>query len=600
MDSSIVSEAMTRKEDGYLNLMDLPFYFMVTLLVDWLGVKGTMKLDIAMSDKEQRLRFLEMLRSGHVCFEGAMIVMDVWKDEVKEESKIPTDYLRWLLAREVGVHHVFLGRNVSKDVGKVAMALSKNSPHLRSLHFNCFEGITTYLIQVGQICKNLEELDVIYTDNVNVDAELSTSIKSMPNLKVVGLVGCRVSDECLFTLGAHCHKLKRLNVSCNEDITDKGLKALAEGCPSLEQLKLNECLITDEGITAIANSCSSLTLVDLVRCSRITDLSVNEIAMQCPLLQDIKLEGCRVSDECLLTVGARCHLLKRLNLSCNEDVTDKGLKALAKGCPLLEQLKLNECIGITDEGITAIASSCSSLTLIDLVRCSRITDLSINEIAIQCPLLQEINLEGCHRITDVSISSLSKNSHLKRIDLSDSLNITDTSIINLSQGCTNLEDVYLNYCIKLTNEAVFAIARFCSKLKVIYLSRNVNITDEAIVKLAEGCRELEFVYIWRCDNLTNESVVAFATNCPRLKLINLGRISNITDDAITHLAKGCRELETVDMWGCDKLTDVSLHMLGKYCPCLKYVDYGHCPLITQTSKDSLNQLIAKRNPSSMV
>jgi len=55
-------------------MIDLPHYFLVSLLNDWLGVKGTMTLDRAMSDREQRAVLLEMLRSGDVCFEGAKIV----------------------------------------------------------------------------------------------------------------------------------------------------------------------------------------------------------------------------------------------------------------------------------------------------------------------------------------------------------------------------------------------------------------------------------------------------------------------------------------------------------------------------------------------
>jgi hypothetical protein len=59
----------------------------------------------------------------------------------------------------VGVRHVFVGlKNVDEEVTTKALVVAKNSPYLLSLHIECFEGITAYLVQVGQRCRNLVEL----------------------------------------------------------------------------------------------------------------------------------------------------------------------------------------------------------------------------------------------------------------------------------------------------------------------------------------------------------------------------------------------------------------------------------------------------------
>ena len=104
-------------------MIDLPHYFLVSLMNDWLGVKGTMRLDQAMSDREQRVVLLEMLRSGDVCFEG----------------------LYWLWLRGVGVLHVFVGRTIDEEVATMALTVAKNSPHLLGLYIEYFEGVSSHL-----------------------------------------------------------------------------------------------------------------------------------------------------------------------------------------------------------------------------------------------------------------------------------------------------------------------------------------------------------------------------------------------------------------------------------------------------------------------
>jgi hypothetical protein len=74
-------------------MIDLPHYFLVSLLNDWLGVKGTMTLDRAMSDGEPRAVLLEILRSGDVCFEGAKIVRHEEGVVNDEESNFPYNSL---------------------------------------------------------------------------------------------------------------------------------------------------------------------------------------------------------------------------------------------------------------------------------------------------------------------------------------------------------------------------------------------------------------------------------------------------------------------------------------------------------------------------
>jgi len=82
--------------------------------------------------------------------------------------------------------------------------------------------------------------------------------------------------------------------------------AFAESCPLIEKLNLRDCTeTTDEGIKAIANGCTSLISLDLYKCRpSVRDLSIKHLALQCPLLQDIILEGCHQITNLSLTALA--------------------------------------------------------------------------------------------------------------------------------------------------------------------------------------------------------------------------------------------------------------------------------------------------------
>ena len=51
----LLNKEAKKNRPGMRLMLDLPQYFLVSLLVDWLGLKGTMTLDRAMSDREKGL-----------------------------------------------------------------------------------------------------------------------------------------------------------------------------------------------------------------------------------------------------------------------------------------------------------------------------------------------------------------------------------------------------------------------------------------------------------------------------------------------------------------------------------------------------------------
>lgn len=124
----------------------------------------------------------------------------------------------------------------------------------------------------------------------------------LKNIKRIALP--TVFDNVLVELGRFCPKLKELRVegySCTvprttkeQAVTDRGVIAIAEGCPELEVLSLSGCWkVTDSAIRALAFQCRQLKILHLTSCKNLTDIGVTLLLQQLNCsLRLLDLVGC--------------------------------------------------------------------------------------------------------------------------------------------------------------------------------------------------------------------------------------------------------------------------------------------------------------------
>uniref|UniRef100_A0A914V356 RNI-like protein n=1 Tax=Plectus sambesii TaxID=2011161 RepID=A0A914V356_9BILA len=111
----------------------------------------------------------------------------------------------------------------------------------------------------------------------------------------------------LFSSPQKAAQLKHLRLSL-ATISRQVLETIADNCVGLRTLDLANCpSLTDELLERIAfNSGQTLKVVDIARCSEITNQGIVGVALYCPNLEEIMMFQCAVSDEALYALGSNC------------------------------------------------------------------------------------------------------------------------------------------------------------------------------------------------------------------------------------------------------------------------------------------------------
>ena len=146
----------------------------------------------------------------------------------------------------------------------------------------------------------------------------------------------------------------------------------------------------------------------------------------------------------------------------------------------------------------------TNLTCIHLGRISTLTDKHVITIVKQTPLLQILNINQTIRVSDI----------LKP-------NITDNSIIAITQYCIYIKELYIAYQRRgnITNISVESLGRHCQHIHILDISGNNMISDSSIYEFSIGCSSIQRVYTSYCPNITELGVYILIKHCKQLERI---------------------------------------------------------------------------------
>ncbi|KAJ3241092.1 hypothetical protein HDU81_001878 [Chytriomyces hyalinus] len=187
------------------------------------------------------------------------------------------------------------------------------------------------------------------------------------------------------------------------------IQSLADNAYRLTHLSLRECPVTDLLIKTLCNSCRKLATVDLSY-TLVTVASAVTLVESLPNISKLVMEGAAPSQApvSFSPLETFTRPLKSLNLK-NSGASDVHVRFIALACPQLATIRLEGCSSLTDDSIIRISQSCHNLETLDLSLVSLITDLSMYSIIQNCHQSQSIrnlSLSGCVRLSTSIIQLL--------------------------------------------------------------------------------------------------------------------------------------------------------------------------------------------------
>ncbi|XP_025835657.1 F-box/LRR-repeat protein 7 [Agrilus planipennis] len=183
----------------------------------------------------------------------------------------------------------------------------RNCPQLAYLYLRrCVQITDGGLKFVPSFCSGLRELSVSDCCNIT-DFGLYELAKLGATLRYLSVAKCdQVSDAGLKVIAKRCYKLRYLNVRGCEAVSDDAITVLARSCTRLRALDIGKCDVSDAGLRALAECCPNLKKLGLRNCDLVTDRGVQCVAYYCRGLQQLNIQDCQISLEGYRAVKKYC------------------------------------------------------------------------------------------------------------------------------------------------------------------------------------------------------------------------------------------------------------------------------------------------------
>ncbi|CAJ1973718.1 unnamed protein product, partial [Sphenostylis stenocarpa] len=402
---------------------------------------------------------------------------------------------------------------------------------------------------------------------------------------------------------------------CNSGggVTNVGLKAIANGCPSLKVFSAYDVTtINDDGLIALANGCYRLEKLDLCKCPNISDKSLIAVARNCPSLTELSFESC-------------------------PNIGNKGLQAFGMFCPNLRSVSIKGCFGVGDNGIASLMSSTSYVLKMLKLESLDVSDVSVamighyglqvTDLVLSClpnvsekgfwvmgngrglQKLNSITIECCPGLTDIGIGSIGKGCpNVKSFQLRKCSFLSDKGLVSFTRAAVSIQSLQLQECHRITQIGLFGVFFHCSaKLKVLVLISCYGIKDLTMnLPPITPCESFWSLTIRDCPGFGNANLALLGKLCPQLKHVELCGLQRVTEAGylpllecseaglVKVILKGCVNvtdrvvlpvvnthgwtLEMLCLEGCRRVTDASMIGIAAHCPMLSDLDLSKCAI----------------------
>lgn len=395
-------------------------------------------------------------------------------------------------------------------ISSVGLAGAAESlPALRRLTLVSCSGIQDLaLSRIGACCHRLEELVLTHAGNVSdnglrslasgcpalrlvdvsegpgvTDAGIISLAKCAANLEVFRLCKPRlphlISDDSLAVLGSQCHRLKVIDITGCDRVSDVGLRWLCTGAPGLLSLNVSRCrYIGDKGMLAIASSCSHLRRLAIAGCKLVSDIGIRHLAMGCQRLEYLDVSGLP-----LLTDG-------RLRPA----LVSKHLTGVPTGGDAFDRLDADKkgdaseaLLDGYEVGLPALALTCKRLQHVYAAGCGQLGSITARRLASGAAVnLVALNLSGCAALGSKALATLLSvaGRTLRTLDLHGCAAVDHTGVKAIGQFCHRLVSLNLSGCSRMPEEGMRYLVLGCTSLTELLLNSVPQLSDIACYHLA--------------------------------------------------------------------------------------------------------------------
>lgn len=254
-------------------------------------------------------------------------------------------------------------------------SLLKSNGRLTNLNLTGLSAVTNITCKIiAQSCPNLEMFNVSWCTHMD-SLGLLEVVASCRKLKDLRAGEIRCLDNEKFALKIfETNRLERLVLSGCTEVDDKILRIMIHGKdPELDAF-------TDAPLVPPRK----LRHLDLSRCNRLTDVGLKSLAYICPNLEGLQLSGCLgLTDAGLKDILATCSNLTHLDLEDLAELTDDLFSNHLVKAPCassLQHLNISYCENLADTGMIPVIRACTGLRSIEMDN-TRIGDSVLAEAA---------------------------------------------------------------------------------------------------------------------------------------------------------------------------------------------------------------------------
>ncbi|KAL4592323.1 hypothetical protein LXL04_005314 [Taraxacum kok-saghyz] len=352
------------------------------------------------------------------------------------------------------------------------------------------------------------------------DVRLSAiAIGTNSQLGSLSINGNKVNGVTNFGLKAianGCPSLKNLSLSNLSSISDEGIIEISKNCRNLEKIDFSQIPISNKSLISIAKNCPKLKSISVTNCPQVTDEGITTLLSSLTYsLMKLNLESLNISDMSLAVIGHYGLEITNLTLTGLKNVTEKGFWVMGSGQGLqkLTSLTIDSCHGVTDLGLESLGRGCPNLKKFSLFKSAFLSDNGIVSFAKFTVSLDTLFLSECHRITQHGVFGIINESKLKNLTLESCYGIKDPGIgIGIQFPCSNsVKSVSIRNCPNLTDKTVSELCKIHGgTLEVLNLDGCTSITDSSSISVASECLVLSELDV-SGTGITDSGVEALAS-----------------------------------------------------------------------------------------